>query len=263
MAKLLVKNIILIISNFYNSVFHSKSIAIILSYFVVINFSNPVFDILAIKNHLEDSQDNIVVIDGYCQYDTSLIFADSDYSAAFQENFSLNYKNNNFQSSLNNYSQKIKLALANSYLVAIHLRRGDYLNSIHRTDWVKDVFYPMNIDPIIKDLNHYLRINQITNSVNYVATDDPQFCEEYFRKKGIIILTAHDIFKDLDQDDENEKLLFDIAVLASAQMLIASNSSLSLFASLLNETASIFWRQTYDGETVSFDPRATSILYGL
>ena len=46
-------------------------------------------------------------------------------------------------------------------------------------------------------------------------------------------------------------------------MLIASNSSLSILTSLLNDKGSVFWRQKSDGITISFDPWSTPILLGL
>ena len=224
---------------------------------------HPREDIAIIRNCIEQFNNGFIRIDGYFQYDTSLMFADEEYALVFRENFSLNYENNNFQKTLINFRRQIEFYLSGAYLIAIHIRRGDYLNSTHRTDWVKDVFYPMNLDPIIDDLKFYLKTNKIINSVIYIATDDPQFCKDYFFEKGISIITYLDIENKLDVDNQNETLLFDMAALASAKFMIASNSSLSIISSMINEKASVFWRQTKEGKTVSFDPRSTPILYGL
>ena len=224
--------------------------------------SAPRNDLEKIKMHFSYASDDVMLVDGYFQYDSNCLKNDKDYMAIFYKYFSLSHENTTFQRQIRGYQNKINAVYKDKYLITLHVRRGDYLNFELLNNWGGDIYYTMNLDNVLSDLNEYLQCNRITNSIIYVATDDHLFCKNYFTDKGIMYASAEDILGIVDQNDI-KGLLVDIACIASAQLVVASNSSLSILSSFLNEKSQVFWRQTSNGKTISFDPWATPILYGL
>jgi hypothetical protein len=223
---------------------------------------SPELDVDLIREFFNKKPGSLLQVEGYFQYHTNWLRSVPDYRAAFDENLSLSHQNTKFQKTLRSYQVKIQSIFKSKYLLGIHVRRGDYLDFIDASAWQGQTFFTLKLDGIINRLAEFLKINEIKNALIYVASDDPDYCESYFSKKGIKIITARQL-KLATPLDVNGLLLTDLAALCSARLLVASNSSLSLIASLLNDHASVFWRQTKEGETLSFDPWSTPVLYGL
>lgn len=223
---------------------------------------SPELDVNQIRKFFDARPDSVLRVNGYFQYHTSWIREIPDYRAAFEHNLSLSCENTQFQTVLRSYQRKILNIFKSKYLLGIHVRRGDYLNYVDATGWEGETFFTLKLDGMIDRLALFLKENKIKNGLIYVASDDPDFCESYFSQRGIKIITARKLrfAASLDADG---LLLTDLAALCSSRLLVASNSSLSLISSMLNNQASVFWRQTKEGETLSFDPWSTPVLYGL
>ena len=224
--------------------------------------SPPKNDLEKIKMHFLNTSDDVLLVDGYFQYDSNYLKSDKDYMAIFNKFLSLKYENTTFQEQIRGYQNRLNTEYKDKYLITLHVRRGDYLNFELLNNWGGDIYFLLNLDNVLSDLNEFIKLNRIENSIIYVATDDHLFCQQYFMEKGIQYASAEDILGAVDQTDIN-RLLIDIASIASAQLVVASNSSLSILSSLLNEKSHVFWRQTEIGKNVSFDPWATPILYGI
>jgi len=222
----------------------------------------PRNDLEKIKTHFLQTSDDVLLVDGYFQYDSNYLKDDEDFMAIFNKFLSLSYENTTFQRQIRGYQNRLNTSFKNKYLITVHVRRGDYLNFELLNNWGGDIYFILNLDNVLSDLNDYIKLNRIENSIIYVATDDHFYCKKYFTEKGIHYVSAEDVLGAVDQNDIN-RLLIDIASIASAQLVVASNSSLSIFSSLLNDTSHVFWRQTNSGKNISFDPWATPILYGL
>jgi hypothetical protein len=225
-------------------------------------FVDQKYDIEKIRSHFDKHPGSVLAVEGFFQYDTHWIKSVSEYFQGFQTYLSLAEKNTTFQKILSAYQIQIRAFANLNYMIAIHVRRGDYLNFTYAEQRAKEIFFPPQLDSVIEAIRSYVTLNRIKNPMIYVATDDPSFCKEYFASKKININMSDALLQTEHRTDTNE-LMVDLAALASARLLIASNSSLSLLASLLNDSSSAFWRQSNSGMVVSFDPWATPILYGL
>lgn len=224
--------------------------------------STPRHDLEKVKTCLENTSEEIVLVDGYFQFDSNIMKSDIDYLSIFKQYLSPLNSNITFQKQIKKYQNRINEIFDESYFITIHVRRGDYLNFELLNNWGGDIFYVLDLDSVINNLTEYITLNRIVNPVIYIATDDLQFCKSYFDKKDIQYITSEAILGDVDEADIN-RLLVDIACLTSAKLLVASNSSLSILSSLLNTKGFVFWRQSSDGKMISFDPWSTPILYGL
>jgi len=215
----------------------------------------PEISIQKIKEHFKNYPGSILCIDGYFQFDTNKILEDSDYFMTFETNLGLNFEpTNTFQKIIGTYKKKIE----SNYLVTIHVRRGDYLYFVKSGDWREKVFYVLNLDNVLEKLQKYITSNRIKNLVVYIASDDIDFCKNYFTSKNIKILTSEDF---IERRVDNP-LMVDLAAMTAANMLIASNSSLSILGAMINNRGKVFWREDIHGELTSFDPWSTPILYG-
>lgn len=223
--------------------------------------SSPRHDIEKIKLIFENNLSDIVLVDGYFQYDTNFIKSEPEYFSVFNTYLSKKFENTQFQKEIKFYKHRIDELKNDNYLITCHIRRGDYLNPLPN-NLDKEIFYTLKLDSLMHDLYEYIEVNRIKNPLIYIATDDKIFCKNYFLDKKIRFILSEDIYSQKDLSDLN-RLIIDITFLASSQMLIASNSSLSILASLLNDKGSVFWRQKSNGITISFDPWSTPILLGL
>jgi hypothetical protein len=215
----------------------------------------PSISIEIIKSHFDRYPNSVLCVKGYFQFDTNRIKADHNYFKSFEEALSLTSQpTNTFQKILKKYYDKLRC----NYLITIHIRRGDYTIYTGLGGWEEEVFYSLDLDNIIEKLNVYVITNRIHNFNLYIATDDINFCKSYFSNAKIRIITSHDF---IDDGDENH-LTVDLAAMAAANMLIASNSSLSILGAMINNCGRVFWRQDKNGNLISFDPWSTPVLYG-
>ncbi len=217
----------------------------------------PSHSINLINQHFKKNPGSILSIEGYFQFDTASIRSDPNYNKAFNQNFALGQEiNNKFQGILNKYNNKIRAA--HEYLITIHVRRGDYVRYSTLKDWQHKVFYILDLEVALAKLQEYLSVNRISKYSIYVATDDLDFCKNFFLKNNINILTCEDFI----DDEVCDNLLVDLAAMTAANMLIASNSSMSLLGAMINNRGRVFWRQNLEGSFVSYDPWSTPILLG-
>lgn len=215
----------------------------------------PSESIRAINLHFVRYPNSVLCINGYFQFDTSQIKSDPYYYMAFVETLGLvRERGNPFQIMLKKYYDMIK----SSYLVTIHVRRGDYNDFTNLEGWFSKVFYLLDLDNVICKLENYLKKNRIQNHLIYIATDDLEYCRNYFKMKGIKIVTS----KDYIRDSDDNSLIIDLAAIAAANMTIASNSTVSILGSMINDQGKVFWRQDANGDLISFDPWGTPVLYG-
>jgi hypothetical protein len=217
---------------------------------------NPDKDIEIIDSYFSTyAGKKILAVDGFFQYDTNQIKQNKRYHKAFIEKLS----QQNFETQFQREIQKFQADLARwseTYLIGIHVRRGDYVN-------LKDshVYFPLNLESALTKIAKILKLNRIENWKIYVATDDLTFCETYFAEKNIAIETSKTVFS---LKNENDALIADLAALAHSNLVIASNSSFSLLACMLNIRGTMFLRQeNRDGEILPFDPWRGPVLYGL
>jgi hypothetical protein len=219
--------------------------------------SPPASDLKKIADFFQANPGSVLAVDGFFQYDTGLMSRDPAYLAVFNEYLapSAQYKTS-FQRIIGQYQQQVLQLFKDKYLAAIHVRRGDYLRESD------DIFFTLDLDQVVAQLKAFISRDHIQDPVIYVATDDPDFCQQYFTDKGLNINMSRNLV-DAEKRNDVSDLMLDIAVLASAQLLVASNSSLSLLAALMNQRARLFWRQNKEAQLVSFDPWNTPILYGI
>jgi len=227
------------------------------------NFSRrkPQEDIEEITRYFDGHLTKKVLnIEGHFQYDTASTSQDPDYTAVL-EDFGPRLKNGNpFQKHLANYLQQID-ALNKAYLIGLHVRRGDYVEQGNKPN-KPSPFYPIDLATIAQFLKDYLILNKINDAVLYVASDDISFCKDFFTNQGIAIITRDTLFGN-KKATEIDELMLDIAVLTKARVLIASNSTFSMLASMLNKVAKVSLRQTPAGRLIPFDPTNSVLLYGI
>lgn len=217
----------------------------------------PSQSIDVINEYFKKHSCQILSIEGYFQFDSTTVRADSNYKAAFEQNFAIDYGvNNQFQRILKKYNKK--MIDAAEYLITIHVRRGDYVRYASSSDWQHKVFYTLDLEVVLSKLQDYLNVNRISKYSIYVATDDLNFCKRFFSENNINILTSEDFI----DDEQHDSLLIDLAAMTAANMLIASNSSMSMLGAMINNRGRVFWRQDAEGSLVSFDPWSTPILFG-
>ncbi|QWD06444.1 hypothetical protein G6719_03940 [Polynucleobacter paneuropaeus] len=223
---------------------------------------SPEKDREKIITYFQSSSQQALNVDGYFQYDTQQIKLTPEYKAIFEKYLSLTSNPiTPFQNYIKNSQKHLRKIIYGKTLISIHVRRGDYLHFASCGDWRQDVFYPLHLENVLGRIREYLVNNCITNGVIYIASDDLPYCKQFFQDKGISILTNEDILKN-EYKTEFNRLIMDIAALASSDLFIGSNSSLSIMAALLNETGRVFWRPTKNGDINSFDPWSTPILFG-
>jgi hypothetical protein len=209
-----------------------------------------------INEYFKSHPGTVLTIDGYFQFDTNNIRSDPNYFLAFEENLGINgIIKTPFQRIVKKYNLKIK----GDYLITIHIRRGDYLTVPEDHVNKKSVFYTLDLENVVSNLQKYITKNRIRNPIIYISTDDIVFCKSFFNNKKIKIFCSEDF---VDKEDNNH-LMCDLSAMTAANLFIASNSSLSILGAMLNNTGKVFWRQDEKGELISFDPWFTPILFGL
>ncbi|MDA1024034.1 MAG: alpha-1,2-fucosyltransferase [Proteobacteria bacterium] len=221
----------------------------------------PAGDLRLIETFFAENPGDTLAINGWFQYDTSFFKNDQVYYQAFNDTLSLESPpKTRFQQSVNSLREQLVRLLKGNYLTAIHVRRGDYLK--YENHKHKNVFYQLDLNNTAKKLNNFLQINRIKNPILYIASDDLEYCSEFFSNKGIEIVTSRDLLeKEEFEGDPMNALLCDIAVLSAANCFVSSNSSLSILSSLINTGGRVFLRQTFEKELVFYDPWNTPILY--
>ncbi|QWC97591.1 hypothetical protein G6729_04000 [Polynucleobacter paneuropaeus] len=223
---------------------------------------SPEKDKEKIVTYFQSSGQVALKVDGYFQYDTQQIKSLPEYRKIFKKYISTNSNPvTPFQYFIKNSQRYLRKKIGDKTLISIHVRLGDYLHFTNCGDWRQEVFYPINLEKILDKVCEYLVNNRINNSVIYIASDDLPYCKKFFDAKGISIVTNEDILKTEYQTEFNI-LMMDVAALSSSELLIGSNSSLSILSSLINEQGRVFWRPMSNGDISSFDPWSTPILYG-
>jgi hypothetical protein len=218
---------------------------------------SPESDLLKIDQHFRTHPGTVLTVDGFFQYDTGSMALDPEYRQVFENHLAPTENSKTpFQQAIWRYQQTIRQAFKDSFLVGIHVRRGDYLA------YNNDMFYTLNLDQVVTQLQSLLTRDHILNAAVYVATDDPEYCREFFSVNDIQITTSQD-FLASESSTAVEHMMLDLAALASVQLMVASNSSFSMLSALMNQQARIFWRQSQQGELVSFDPWNAPVLYGM
>lgn len=223
--------------------------------------TGPDPDLNKIEQHFRDYPNTVLVVDGYFQYDTKFFTGDDLYSKLFHEYISphSDNKRTNFQSAVAAYIDQLD-HISDGYFVGAHIRRGDYVD--HHKDGNLPYFYTIDLEKCTYLMKEYLSLNRISKPIVYIASDDIIHCNGFFQANGINSVTRKYFTNTLVLDEINE-MLIDMAVLIKSQVLICSNSSFSIICSLLNRRARTFLRPKLSGDFVSFDPRNTTVLYGL
>jgi hypothetical protein len=223
--------------------------------------SSPKNDLDVIKKHFRSYPGSVLVVEGYFQYDTHFFYSDADYFQIFQKYFFPDKNGiNDFQRILAIYHSQIKEVL-DGYLISMHIRRGDYLLYSPTNHQNHSVFYPLNLELVLNYVKKIIETNRISKPLIYVASDDLDFCENYFGEHKLHILTRNKLLPKSGRTDLSE-LMTDLAVLSSSKMTVCSNSSFSILSTLLNKDSKVFIRQTSEGLLMPFDPKATVVLYG-
>ena len=220
----------------------------------------PALDLSKIDAHFQQFPSSILAVDGYFQYDTNLMFSDNVYRQTLIEIlFPSESGVNPFQKQIWLLQEQVQ-ALTNGYYVfGIHVRRGDYVHL--ESIGALQEYYTMDLAVVISEISKYINRNRVVNPIIYFASDDLHYCSDYFSHINFPVLTRMSLLNESGRDSLTE-LFLDIAVLSMANCFIASNSSLSILAALLNSKARIFMRQSQEGDLVPFDPHNTPVLYG-
>ena len=135
-----------------------------------------------------------------------------------------------------------RLAEGGRTLVALHIRRGDYVHLLGATpiewyvDWLKEI-WPALERPIL-----------------YVASDETAVAQRFAAYQPITCsMVAPGIFP-------GGELLIDFEVLRRADRLAASNSTFSVIAAMLNRVGQTFRPDPVEGKIGRFDPWNTPML---
>ena len=218
---------------------------------------SPETDLMKIDKHFRAHPGTVLAVDGFFQYDTGSMALEPEYLKIFESYLApMEQSQNSFQQAIWRHQQKIRQSFEDSFLVGIHVRRGDYLA------YNNELFYTLQLDQVVTQLQALFTRDHILNPVIYVATDDPAYCKHFFSANDWQIITSQDLLAP-ENSREVDHMMLDLAALASARMMVASNSSFSMLSALMNQRARIFWRQSQQGHLVSFDPWSTPVLYGM
>jgi hypothetical protein len=139
----------------------------------------------------------------------------------------------------------------NTNLISIHWREGDYnnFNNSHPYFWKPD------INKLLSEIKKLVEISGKETNL-YLASDSPDFVMNFLQNENITVLTSKNF-----TNNENEFLIWDFIALVECDLLVASNSTFSIAASLLNNKAKIYSRSTSPtSEFCSFLPWRTQIL---
>jgi hypothetical protein len=222
----------------------------------------PENDLTLLKDLFNKNPGSCILINGYFQYDTNLLKENKTYYQLFNKYvFPREDHQNSFQRLLFEYKKQLT-SIKNTYFIGAHIRLGDYLEYADLNNPFRNIFYTMGLDKCCEMITKFIYDNKIVNPCVYIASDDLEQCIKYFAKHNLRFITRNDLLLPESNNNINE-LIVDIAALSNSNSVIASNSSLSILACLLNESARTFVRQDKDGNLCAFDPWSTPILLGL
>jgi hypothetical protein len=222
-------------------------------------FDTPVVNniIYNIESFYKRSDDLEVIVDLI----SSLPNQDSnslDIVATFQYNTEKLYK---FRKILfdkfifSNSAKKIQKELTNftknNNLISIHWREGDYnnFNNMHPYFWKPDII------KLLSEIKNLIKISG-KKTYLYLASDSPDIIVNFLLTENITVLTSKNF-----TNNEHDFLIWDFIALVECDLLVASNSTFSLAASLLNNKAKIYSRAiSPTSEFCSFMPWRTQIL---
>jgi hypothetical protein len=223
--------------------------------------NGPEADLKKINDYFSTNPNSVLAVEGYFQYDSARIKEDKHYFNAFRNFLLLKSERTTFQRQMRQIKRILENIFLDRYVIGIHVRRGDYLNYQDSSLPSFGLFWPLDLTKVIEYIKLFVSLNKIKNPAIYVATDDIDFSRKIFRDNSIQIISSTDLFP---KSSSTHSLLTDLCVLASCNLVMASNSSFSLLGCLLNDNARLFLRQSgRDGNIVAFDPWNTPILYGL
>lgn len=145
-----------------------------------------------------------------------------------------------------------RLGFEARYIVGLHVRRGDYLQYQNHS-----IFWTNTMDANIASIADLLG-SGFSNPVIYLASDDIQSVGLELNKKGVPYFTSSSID---DTASPTQAMAIDFMMLAGADAVIASNSTFSVAASMLNRTAQIFLRPSPSADKlIPYAPWNTQIL---
>jgi hypothetical protein len=218
--------------------------------------SPPLQDIKALQeNETETSEQSVVEIEGYFQYDTHLLFRDPTYLTAFNELLSTSDPENNFKRSMKTFGSALETLFAEHYTFVVHVRREDY------TTINMPQFFHVDLDKVFSIIKEFTSLNRINKFLVYIATDDTEYCKIKTCSVAFPVYFADDLGHSTAFTD-SDRLLVDLCAISMGNTVFASNSSFSMLGCMLNRRGHVFYRQTRKhGHLVAFDPWATPILY--
>jgi hypothetical protein len=199
-------------------------------------------------------------ISGYFQYHTSLMRS-SGLEKTFENVFipkSKELATNKFQRLLYDNQQSLSHFFKDKTLIVCHIRLGDYKFYESRNI---DFTYTTDIASLVDTIKDFIAFNYIRDAEIYIASDAPDECLSIFQENGLNPLTAASFFPGIDTGS-GTALMLDLSAISMANVFFASNSSFSLFGSLLNKQSSLFFRPSpEDKKMIAYLPWNTQILY--
>ncbi len=216
-------------------------------------------DIRNIQAFLADPTLQALEISGYFQYHTALM-ASSGLRKTFEDIFSAQKRqdrSNKFQTILHDNQQAFTQFFQNKTLIVCHIRLGDYkVYESHNIDFT----YTVDISSLVGTIKDFIDFNYIENAEVYIASDAPEECLSIFHENGLNPFTVKSFFPDIDLAS-GTSLMLDLSAISMANVLFASNSSFSLFGSLLNNEDALFFRPSpEDKKMIGFLPWNTQVL---
>jgi len=217
-------------------------------------------DIANVQAFLSDSTLQSLEISGYFQYHTSLMNS-CGLRKTFDDIFHAKKKDsvtNKFQQLLYDNQQSLFEYFRDKTLIVCHIRLGDYkVYENHNIDFT----YTLDISSLVDTINDFIAFNYIRNAEIYIASDAPDECISIFQKNGLNPLTAKSFFPDIEVTS-GTALMLDLSAISIANVFYASNSSFSLFGSLLNKESALFFRPSpKDKNMVGYLPWNTQVLF--
>lgn len=207
-------------------------------------------DLDAIASFIQQEMAATGVVDlaGYFQQHTSIY---AKHQHLFQQIFSLSPdRTNPIDTALHSALAEEGLR-GNTALIAVHIRRGDYLNIINHP-----ILWPVDISQYAIEVQR-IKATGLQNAVVYIASDDVDYCKQMSSLfGGLPVITRDNLVLGNVSDT-----LVDFHIMSKANVLIASNSTFSLAAAMLNQTAKIMTRPIGPLSGFSaFDPWNTDVL---
>jgi hypothetical protein len=142
-------------------------------------------------------------------------FPSFKYSTGIQDLVRRNFQ---FRKPLPARNERLAEELLDEKAVAVHVRRGDYLNPENKAD-----FYGMCTPAYYRASIDYVRCRQ-PNAKFYFFSDDPSWCRAEFS----------DVAQQVVEGNEGEDAWADMALMSRCRSAIIANSSYSLWARWLS-----------------------------